>query len=630
MSTKSISIVYSANTLSTQAQSVVTITGRTVYGRVVSATTAVVQAAVAVNPSIQWNSQTMTVGAYKQGDPEDPIPIHPGFTYNDITAITATVVSGDTSKISVESIDSAQTPCEVTLEVEPNTSEYERSFTVRLTGRGSDGNNYTSDLVITQEAFEPSLTIEGSNHYVMPSGTSVCAFTRDFEVYWNDIDTDTLGFSGATGNFSWGGWVSGTGKHEFTATLSENTQFSEVVSQIIITATTVLGTSINAILEIKQGPASQVTTSITWEYRVHFFGTHSEREVINFTLQRSGNTYGTATIDEDGLSIRTVGDTFSGTTTVTVPVSLVSSLVVTDNRNFSLSYYEYSRTSNKIISTLYVPSQTNINVDIIAQAFRGFEGGGAAFPIKFTVQTLTPEQTQYGPTSALTTSVSNVGPARPDVIHTTASYTSSSWIDDFQTRMGCWLEFRVDTGYTGSFTDLLVESEDGNDIISFPVTAVNESVYWIFLGDIRVNVEDKTLYVKFVDADGYDFQVSTSSPILAIQNDTDSAVTVGGFQLFAQTFSEGGNNHVQYMTSVQVPAHSSRTVTTIRTRELTQHAIGMWANWNVTGVSSGTPIKAQIVGYIISNTDTSGAVALTRRVEIGPGTGSMVLMIGNN
>ena len=586
-------------------------------------------AAPQYNPSISWDVDSLTLPSYIPNNYEvDDIISSATFSYVDIDSVNVDILTG--SGFEVGPTTSGNSTGTTKIETGFNKGSVKTLGTVRISGHGMDNQLYWDDIVIRQAAgVTPILTIaeSASGIYEVSSGAGSNNFTVEFAY----IDT---------GSSSFGWYYSGSSSGNVTAVTldrsgghllvewDENDTPNDIIGVVCVSSVTVYGDSIKASIAIRQEGYNPpvVTTSITWVYGVHFYGTHAAREVITFQLKHGSTTYATVTLDTDDYSYgsnTTVGDYFSASTTVTLPSNVVTQLEVTDNKNYYWSYYEYSGT-DPFKSTLYVPSQTEITFNIIAQAYRGI-GGGAAFPVKFTVQNLNPEQIQYGPTSALNSTVLSVGPAEENAIRGTASYTASTFIRDFTSRMGCWLEIVVDTAVTGSFTDLMVWNED---IVNFPVAQKSSTTYWVFLGNTQLNVDNKTLYVKFIDAEGYTFTVSSSAPKLSISNKTSSAATIGGYQIFAQNFQDGGNNHTQFTTGVTCPANSSVVVDMFRTRETTYNAFGVWVNWNVSGVPSNTPIYSRIQNLVFPQSGTDGRQALTGNKTVAGSSGEITLIIG--
>lgn len=510
MATKSISIGYSANTLSTQAQSVVTITGRTVYGRVVSATTAVVQAAVAVNPSIQWVNSTMSAPAYRSGNWEGENPvISPAFTYNDITAITVSVVTGNSYVQSTYLSTGSTNTVDVELKLNKNTS-LTPQIVVRLTGIGRDGLTYTDDLLITQDAgVDPHIDIDGQR------GGTAYTFNANytgstggyFNLSWayvkgNDIE---IGRNGNVTSVTIG--QSSASGYEFDIAMLSNTAQTQVVSTVSFTGTTVYGDDIVATLTITQNGAVVPTTSFTWNYQVHFAGLpQAERLFIHFDLRDSSNNLlAYAELDDDSSSYddSIANQWFSGTTTVTVPTTVnLNNLNVENSPTFTGSYYSKNLSGNVFTSILTVPSPgSGITISqVLAQAYSD-ASGVSTFPYKVTLQSLSGEdQTPVYDTGVTTsTTVTNtINNVRP-VSATASTQYSNQVITDFKTRMGYYLGITVDTGLTGNFALLkaMIESQTIN-LYEIPVSGSNGN-YVLYLGGTSLDWNQATIYLKFID-----------------------------------------------------------------------------------------------------------------------------------
>ena len=585
--------------------------------------------------NIEWDESSLIIPAYRAGNYEGDDPLSAAtFHYTDIDGgIGAEVIAGANLVINSTTPGPTGTStgiCSMYASVQNKTLSRVTLGTVRVSGHGLDNATRYDDLTVYQApGVTPILTIAESAHGIYEASSAANSYDFTVEMAYIDTGSSSFGWyysASTTGNITSVSLNRSTG--HLLVTLAENNTPDDIIGVVCVSSVTVYGDTIWASIAVRQEGYNPpvVTTSITWVYGVHFFGTHEPREVITFQLKHGSTTYATVTLDTDDYpygSNTTVGDYFSASTTVTLPSNVVTQLEVTDNKNYYWSYYEYSGT-DPFKSTLYVPGQTGVTFNIIAQAYRGI-GGGAAFPVKFTVQNLNPEQIQYGPTSALNSTVLSVGPAEENAIRGTASYTASTFIQGFTSRMGCWLEIVVDTAVTGSFTDLMVWNED---IVNFPVDQKSSTTYWVFLGNTQLNVDNKTLYVKFIDAEGYTFTVSSSAPKLSITNKTSSAATVGGYQIFAQNFQEGGVNHTQFTTGVTCPANSSVVVDMFRTRETTYNAFGVWVNWNVAGVPSNTPIYSRIQNLVFPQSGADGRQALTSNKTVAGSSGEITLIIG--
>lgn len=500
----------SPNQGSSSVPSTATLTGRTVYGRVVSASTEVIQSAPAVNPSIQWANSTMSAPAYRSGNWEGENPeISPAFTYNDITAITVSVVTGNSYVQSTYLSTGSTNTVDVELKLNKNTS-LTPQIVVRLTGIGRDGLTYTDDLLITQDAgVDPHIDIDGQR------GGTAYTFNADytgstggyFDLSWayvkgNDIE---IGRNGNVTSVTIG--QSSASGYEFDIAMLSNTAQTQVVSTVSFTGTTVYGDDIVATLTITQNGAVVPTTSFTWNYQVHFAGLpQAGRLFIHFDLRDSSNNLlAYAELDDDSSSYddSIANQWFSGTTTVTVPTTVnLNNLNVENNPTFTGSYYSKNLSGNVFTSILTVPSPgSGITISqVLAQAYSD-ASGVSTFPYKVTLQSLSGEDqtpvydTGVTTSTTVTSTISNVRP----LIETGWTSDTSQVITDFKTRMGYYLGITVDTGLTGNFALLkaMIESQTIN-LYEIPVSGSNGN-YMLYLGGTSLDWNQATIYLKFID-----------------------------------------------------------------------------------------------------------------------------------
>ena len=500
----------SPNQGSSSVPSTATLTGRTVYGRVVSASTEVIQSAPAINPSIQWVNSTMSAPAYRSGTWDgDDVFVYPNFTYNDITGITVSVVTGGTYVTQTTLNTGSTNTVDVKIKANKSTSTTPQ-ITVRLTGTDRNGNTHTDDLLITQDAgVDPHIDIDGhrgGTAYTFNAnytGSTGGYFGLSWEyVKGNDIE---IGRNGNVTSVTIG--QSGASGYEFDIAMLSNTAQTQVVSTVSFTGTTVYGDDIVATLTITQNGAVVPTTSFTWNYQVHFAGLpQAERLFIHFDLRDSSNNLlAYAELDDDSSSYddSIANQWFSGTTTVTVPTTVnLNNLNVENSPTFTGSYYSKNLSGNVFTSILTVPSPgSGITISqVLAQAYSD-ASGVSTFPYKVTLQSLSGEdQTPVYDTGVTTsTTVTNtINNVRP--VSTTASTQySNQVITDFKTRMGYYLGITVDTGLTGNFALLkaMIESQTIN-LYEIPVSGSNGN-YMLYLGGTSLDWNQATIYLKFID-----------------------------------------------------------------------------------------------------------------------------------
>ena len=280
-------------------------------------------------PSISWDSNTITVPAYR-GDYTAGEPITSAtFSYVEINSIpNAVVIEGSDFivKSTTSGVSTTSTGNSSIWADEPNRTLSQITLgKIRISGHGLDDNWYSDDLIVYQAAgVTPRMILQDTSSAVTIDVPS--SFTNgNYSVKWEYVDPNSVGTGTSTGNITGCNLVN-TGNSACTAvvTLTGNSSTSSATSTISFTGTSVYGDTVSAILTI---------------------------------VQSAGTALGSVTVTPVGQLSFGPG---SGSATFSITSSnMVGNLTLTGVQNVSA----ITNTSGQIISS--VPANTTTNVRVI-------------------------------------------------------------------------------------------------------------------------------------------------------------------------------------------------------------------------------------------------------------------------
>lgn len=460
--------------------------------------------------SLVWDINTfcgdtkyVIVDAYRPGNYEqDDLIEAVGYIPQNVSNISLSIVS-DTDGMIDNGTLAGNNRAQYVILINPLNTE--RHAIVRIEGDGADGNTYHDDLIIFQRYVEPDLLVNGSAIYEV---TVTSAFTgNDYTLAWHYADPNSVGivsYNGFITSCTMGQKTTNVddGECDITVEVAPNTGSSVFENVVIFSGMSVLGERMTAELHISQEPQYVPTVTITWNYSVHFIGRPPQGSFdIRFDLYNGNNeNIWDTELSDSSYDDTEVNQTFTGTTTITVPASTsFAGLKAENNPQYTGQYWEtVSKVGNVITTELVVPSVVPIELDIHVQAFSDAATG--SFPFEITLQSLSYEDQTPVSDAWITQATTETGSTTIDVLANTGNTTPATLaFQDFRTRMGYWLGIHVDNQDTGTYSDIAVVIEDGTHQLDELSVIGSGGDYMVFVGGEDYDWDNGDLFIKLID-----------------------------------------------------------------------------------------------------------------------------------